>query len=152
MTLAFQSGTEMFPRPPAPSQFEAYGFAGVIFASFFFLVCFVILMGGKYFAKRDEVWAQVQEKRDQQLKEALDRRDQSMKEALATIGTSHERVVERVALAAEKTGEASAGVNREMASAMKDLQKEVQASHKVFSEETLYAMFRRVLKELKQDG
>lgn len=149
MAAILQAGGDLLPKPPTPAAFEAYGFAGVIFASFFFLVCFVIVMGGRYFARRDEAWALIQEKRDQQLKEALDRRDQNQKEALSTLASSHERAVDRVALQAEKTGEASAAVNREMAAALRDLQKEVQQSHRVLSDETISTIFRRALREVK---
>ncbi len=44
------SSTTGLPSPPRPEAFEAYGFAGVIFASFFFLVCVIVWMGYKAFS------------------------------------------------------------------------------------------------------
>lgn len=140
------------PRPPAPADFQAYGFAGIIFGSFFFLVCFVILMGGRYFSKRDEVWAGIQEKRDQQLREALDRRDTALRDSLGALSVSHERAVDRVAASAEKTAETSAGTNREITAALKELQGEVKLSHRALSEDTIYSIMRRAVREAKQGG
>lgn len=141
MILAMQVSGGMIPTPPSPSAFEAYGFAGVIFASFFFLVSVVIVLSWRYFMKRDEIWVQIQEKRDQLLKESL-----------SNLSVSHERAVERVAVSAEKSGDASAAANRETAAAVRELQREVQASHKVFGEETISAIFRRALRDVKADG
>jgi hypothetical protein len=149
--LLLQGADALMPRPPAPSAFEAYGFAGVIFASFFFLVCFVILMGGRYFTKRDDAWAAMQERKDAALKEALDRRDAALTAGLEKLGAAHEKAVDRVALAAEKSSDASASVNREMAGALRDLQKEVQQSHKALSDETIAAIFRRALRDVKSE-
>lgn len=126
------------PSPPSPGQMASYGFAGVIFAAFFFMVCALMGLGWKYLSGRDRSWQEAQEKRDQ-LHQAV----------IQGLTASHERVVERQAAATEKVGESTARANDAMVAALRDLQREVANAHKVFGEETVGMIFRRALREVK---
>lgn len=136
--LAFLQGNSIIPRPPSPSDFAPYGFAGVIFAAFFFLITTVIVLSWRYFIKRDELWVQNQKERDALLKESL-----------SNLGAAHERTFERVAKSAEKAGDAAAAANRETAQALRELQKEVQGTHRFLNEEVLAGILRRALRDVK---
>lgn len=129
------------PRAPAPSDFAAYGFAGIIFGSFFFIVCAAGFFIGRYINKRDELWAVSQKEKDLLFKESL-----------AALGASHEKVIERVALSAEKASESASQASEKIVIAVRDLQKDVALGHQVFSEERITTALRRALREVKHDG
>lgn len=137
---ALQSPPSM-PIPPAPSDFAAYGFAGIIFFSFFFIVCASGFFVGRYINKRDELWAVSQKEKDLMFKESL-----------AALGASHEKVIERVALSAEKASESATQASEKITLAVRELQKDVALGHQVFSEERITTALRRALREVKHDG
>lgn len=131
----------VLPRAPAPSDFAAYGFAGIIFGSFFFIVCAAGFFIGRYINKRDELWATSQKEKDLLFEKSL-----------AALGASHEKVIERVATSAEKAGEAAAQASDRIAQSVRELQKEVALGHQVFTEERITTALRRALREVKHDG
>lgn len=140
LTQAQTSSTTGLPSPPRPEAFEAYGFAGVIFSAFFFLVCAVFWIGYKAFSTRDAVWVAAQ-----------DKRDTAYQKTLETLASSHEKVADKIALTVHQQGESVARVNQQVVDSFKDLQREVQASHKTFSEETVAGIFRRALRDVQNE-
>lgn len=132
---------QALPRAPGPSDFAAYGFAGIIFGSFFFIVCAAGFFIGRYINKRDELWAVSQKEKDLMFKESL-----------AALGASHEKVIERVALSAEKASESATQASEKITLAVRELQKDVALGHQVFSEERITTALRRALREVKHDG
>lgn len=139
--LAQLASGPQLPLPPSPAAFEAYGFAGVIFASFFFLTVTVIVLGWRYFTNRDATWFAQQEKRDAQLEKAL-----------TSLSLTHEKAVERVVQSNERTADASVSQVRELAGSVRELAKEVQSSHRAFGEEALATILRRVMREVRAEG
>jgi hypothetical protein len=139
--LMMQASDVRLPSAPSPEQFAQYGFAGVIFGAFFFLICIVLFFGWKFFTNRDK-W----------FMEAQDRRDTILSANLATLGQSHEKVVSRLADSVEKIGDANVKAQQETAAALREVQREVAAQAHKFGEETIMSYFRRAMRDVAAEG
>jgi hypothetical protein len=133
-------GDVRLPSAPSPDQFAQFGFAGVIFGSFFFLVCGVMWLGWRFFASRDKWFMEAQE-----------RRDNILSTNLAALGTSHEKVVDRLAVSVEKIGDANLRAQQEVAVALREVQKEVADNARKFGEETIATIVRRAVREVQSE-
>ena len=145
-------GDSILPRPPSPSDFQAYGFAGIIFGSFFFIVVVGGFFIGRYINRRDELWAASQKDKDLLFKESLTALGASHEKSVASLGAAHEKVIERVAQSAERASEAATVASDKITTAVRELQKEVALGHQVFSEERITTALRRALREVKHEG
>ncbi len=89
--------------------------------------------------------------RDKEFSIQQNKRDLVFQKALSDLSTSHEKTIERVAVSAERTADKAATTSDKIASAVNELTKEIQASHRTFTEEALSATMRRAFREIRAE-
>lgn len=136
------------PSPPTPEQFQAFGFAGIIFGSFFFFVCGVLLLGWKFLSSRDKSLLDAQALRDAQFTQGIKDLGADHKQAMERVGVAHEKAVERVAITAEKIGEGSAAATREVAQRLSELAMKIESQNSKLSEDTIAGIVRRAVERI----